>query len=103
MSGIPMRGYQTVFRSGPEDRVTEWINERVQAITLCRYFARYMESTLEHWRFIPPAAAFFTSLVQYQNLHARAKQERFGMSSEREQEDTRSRCRTDPSCSWLSN
>src|SRR5207249_7526337 len=46
-----------------------------------------MESTLEHWRFIPPAAAFFTSLVQYQNLHARAKQERFGMSSEREQED----------------
>ena len=30
-----MRGYKAVFRSGPEDRVTEWINERVQAIRLC--------------------------------------------------------------------
>ncbi len=30
-----MRGYQTVFRSGPEDHVTEWINERVRAIRLC--------------------------------------------------------------------
>ena len=32
---MPMRGYKAVFRSGPEDRVTEWINERVQAIRLC--------------------------------------------------------------------
>lgn len=32
---MPMRGYQTVFRSGPEDRVTEWINERARAIRLC--------------------------------------------------------------------
>jgi hypothetical protein len=30
-----MRGYKAVFHSGPEDRVTEWINERVQAIRLC--------------------------------------------------------------------
>jgi hypothetical protein len=35
MSGMPMRGYQTVFRSGPEDPLTEWINERVRAIRLC--------------------------------------------------------------------
>ena|SRR5437016_11622610 len=32
---MPKRGYQTVFRSGPEDRVTEWINERARAIRLC--------------------------------------------------------------------
>ena len=32
---MPIRGYKAVFRSGPEDRVTEWINERVQAIRLC--------------------------------------------------------------------
>jgi len=32
---MPKRGYQTVFRSGPEERVTEWINERARAIRLC--------------------------------------------------------------------
>src|SRR5438094_10570779 len=32
---MPMRGYKAVFRCGPEDRVTEWINEGVQAIRLC--------------------------------------------------------------------
>jgi hypothetical protein len=30
-----VRGYKLVTRSGPEDRVTEWINERVRAIGLC--------------------------------------------------------------------
>jgi hypothetical protein len=30
-----MRGYQTIFRSGPEDSVTSWIIERVRAIRLC--------------------------------------------------------------------
>ena len=35
MSELAMRGFLTIFRSGDDDAVTSWINDRVRAIRLC--------------------------------------------------------------------